>query len=76
MSGLGPSAGGPPVEVCALIDDRIICMHGGLSPELKHFDQRGPKADRIGKCKQKVSKANQSFGWQKKLILREHLLAC
>ncbi|CAK9024226.1 unnamed protein product [Durusdinium trenchii] len=26
-------------QVCASIDDRILCMHGGLSPELEDFDQ-------------------------------------
>merc|ERR1711972_338895 len=25
--------------VAALVDDRIMCMHGGLSPELQSFDQ-------------------------------------
>jgi hypothetical protein len=25
--------------VAALIDDRILCMHGGLSPELESIDQ-------------------------------------
>jgi hypothetical protein len=24
---------------CAVIDDKIICMHGGLSPELSHMEQ-------------------------------------
>ncbi|CAK8989945.1 unnamed protein product [Durusdinium trenchii] len=27
------------MPVCASIDDRILCMHGGLSPELEDFDQ-------------------------------------
>lgn len=27
------------MPVCATIDDRIICMHGGLSPELHSLDQ-------------------------------------
>jgi len=27
------------MPVCAVIDDKIICMHGGLSPELKNMDQ-------------------------------------
>jgi len=27
------------MSVCALIDDKIMCMHGGLSPEIKRFDQ-------------------------------------
>jgi serine/threonine-protein phosphatase PP1 catalytic subunit len=27
------------LPVAALIEDRILCMHGGLSPDLKHFDQ-------------------------------------
>jgi len=26
------------MPVCAVIDEKIICMHGGLSPELNHFD--------------------------------------
>ncbi|XP_078431771.1 serine/threonine-protein phosphatase PP1-like [Wolffia australiana] len=27
------------LPVAALIDEKIICMHGGLSPDLKNFDQ-------------------------------------
>lgn len=27
------------LPVAALIDEKILCMHGGLSPELKNFDQ-------------------------------------
>lgn len=27
------------LPVSALIDDKILCMHGGLSPELKNMDQ-------------------------------------
>lgn len=27
------------LPVAALIDDKILCMHGGLSPELSNFDQ-------------------------------------
>ncbi|CAE8602269.1 unnamed protein product [Polarella glacialis] len=27
------------LPVSALIDERILCMHGGLSPELSHFDE-------------------------------------
>ena len=27
------------LPVCALIDEKILCMHGGLSPELKNLEQ-------------------------------------
>ncbi len=27
------------LPVVAIIDDKIICMHGGLSPDLVNFDQ-------------------------------------
>lgn len=27
------------LPIAALIEDRILCMHGGLSPDLKNFDQ-------------------------------------
>jgi len=27
------------LPVCAVIDDKIMCMHGGLSPEITNFDQ-------------------------------------
>ncbi|KAJ0265609.1 Serine/threonine-protein phosphatase PP1 isozyme 3 [Hirschfeldia incana] len=27
------------LPVAALIDEKILCMHGGLSPELKHLDE-------------------------------------
>ncbi len=27
------------MPVSALVDDKILCMHGGLSPQLESFDQ-------------------------------------
>jgi len=27
------------LPVCGLIDEKIMCMHGGLSPEIRHMDQ-------------------------------------
>jgi serine/threonine-protein phosphatase PP1 catalytic subunit len=27
------------MPVCALIELKILCLHGGLSPELKNLDQ-------------------------------------
>ena len=27
------------LPAAALVDDKILCMHGGLSPDLKNFDQ-------------------------------------
>ncbi|CAL1171308.1 unnamed protein product [Cladocopium goreaui] len=27
------------LPISALVDEKVICMHGGLSPELQHFDQ-------------------------------------
>ena len=27
------------LPIAALVEERIMCMHGGLSPELKNFDQ-------------------------------------
>jgi len=27
------------LPIAGLIEERILCMHGGLSPELKNFDQ-------------------------------------
>lgn len=27
------------LPVAALVDDKILCMHGGLSPDLKHLDE-------------------------------------
>jgi len=27
------------LPVSAIVDEKILCMHGGLSPEIKHFDQ-------------------------------------
>ncbi|CAE7350911.1 ppp1cc-b [Symbiodinium sp. CCMP2456] len=27
------------LPVSALVDEKVMCMHGGLSPELQHFDQ-------------------------------------
>lgn len=27
------------LPVCGLIDEKIMCMHGGLSPEISHMDQ-------------------------------------
>lgn len=27
------------MPVCALVDEKIICMHGGLSPQLESFEQ-------------------------------------
>lgn len=27
------------LPVCGMVDDKIVCMHGGLSPELQNFEQ-------------------------------------
>jgi serine/threonine-protein phosphatase PP1 catalytic subunit len=27
------------MPVCALVDEKILCMHGGLSPQLESFEQ-------------------------------------
>jgi len=27
------------MPVCALVNDKIFCVHGGISPELQHLDQ-------------------------------------
>jgi hypothetical protein len=27
------------LPVCAVVDEKILCMHGGLSPEISNFDQ-------------------------------------
>mmetsp|Transcript_4322 Transcript_4322/g.4883 ORF Transcript_4322/g.4883 Transcript_4322/m.4883 type:complete len:106 (+) Transcript_4322:390-707(+) len=27
------------MPVCAIIDEKIVCMHGGLSPEITTFEQ-------------------------------------
>lgn len=27
------------MPLCGCVGDRILCMHGGLSPQLKDFDQ-------------------------------------
>ena len=27
------------MPVCALVDEKILCMHGGLSPQLDSFEQ-------------------------------------
>ena len=27
------------MPVCALVDEKIMCMHGGLSPQLESFEQ-------------------------------------
>ena len=27
------------MPVCGLVDEKIMCMHGGLSPEINNFDQ-------------------------------------
>jgi len=27
------------MPICAIIDEKIMCMHGGLSPQLESFEQ-------------------------------------
>lgn len=27
------------MPVCALVDEKILCMHGGLSPQFENFEQ-------------------------------------
>jgi len=34
------------MPLCALIDDKILCMHGGLSPDLDKLEQIEKLADR------------------------------
>lgn len=39
------------LPVCGLIDEKIICMHGGLSPDLVQMDQAGwVAALEMGRC--------------------------
>ena len=35
----------------AIVDGRVLCVHGGLSPNLQSIDQvRGPKGPTFPKC--------------------------
>lgn len=36
------------LPIAALVGGRILCMHGGISPEMKHYNQID-KIDRVGK---------------------------
>ena len=47
----------------ALIDGRVLCVHGGLSPDLRTLDQVGTLVALLSQVNEVMACAGVSLGW-------------